>query len=76
MFHAEPLQIDVHTVPFCGDRGDVDHLDVRYGATAPADARQAVSEESLAVHWWPIDALPDLEPEMHVLIERARRLLC
>ena len=30
--------------------------------------RHAVSEESLDVRWWPVDALPDLEPEMLELI--------
>lgn len=75
-FHSEPVQIDVHTVPFCGDRGEVSHLDVRYAAIAPAGARQVVSEESLAVRWWPVDALPELEPEMHDLIARARTVLC
>ena len=73
--HPDPVQLDVHTVPFCGERGDVDHLDVRYVAAAPADAREVVSEESLAVRWWPVDALPDLEPAMHDLIARARELL-
>jgi hypothetical protein len=24
------------------------------------------------VRWWPVDALPDLEPEMHELIAIAR----
>lgn len=77
-FHAEPVQLDVHTVPFCGapGTGGVDHLDVRYVAAAPADARHAVSEESLAVRWWPVDDLPELEPAMLDLIGRARALLC
>ncbi|HJQ04423.1 MAG TPA: NUDIX domain-containing protein [Nocardioides sp.] len=75
-FHPEPVQLDVHTVAFCGDHGDVDHLDVRYVAAAPADAQHAVSDESLAVRWWPVDALPELEPAMHDLIARARAILC
>jgi 8-oxo-dGTP pyrophosphatase MutT (NUDIX family) len=74
-FHPEPAQLDVHTVAFCGEHGDVDHLDVRYVAAAPADAEHAVSEESLAVRWWPVDALPDLEPAMHDLIRIARATL-
>ncbi|GAB3868161.1 NUDIX hydrolase [Nocardioides maradonensis] len=75
-FHPEPVQLDVHTVAFCGDHGDVDHLDVRYVAAAPPDARHAVSDESLAVRWWPVGDLPELEPAMHELIARARAVLC
>jgi 8-oxo-dGTP pyrophosphatase MutT (NUDIX family) len=73
-FHPEPVQLDLHTVPFCGDRGEVRHLDVRYVAAAPADATAVVSDESLAVRWWPVDALPELEPAMHALIARAREV--
>ncbi|MDN5746567.1 MAG: NUDIX domain-containing protein [Nocardioidaceae bacterium] len=75
-FHAEPLQLDVHSVPFCSDRGEVNHLDVRYAALAPAGAQEVVSDESLALRWWPAEALPQLEPAMHVLIARARAVLC
>ncbi|KRC54746.1 MULTISPECIES: NUDIX hydrolase [unclassified Nocardioides] len=74
-FHPEPVQLDLHTVPFCGDRGGVNHLDVRYVAAAPAAAEAVVSDESLAVRWWPVDALPELEPAMHALIARAREIL-
>lgn len=55
----EPVHLDRHTVPFCGDHGSVDHLDVRFVAVAPDGAGHAVSEESLDVRWWPVDALPD-----------------
>lgn len=75
-FHPVPLQLDVHVVPFCDPRGGVNHLDVRYAALAGPDARESVSEESLALRWWPVDALPDLEPQMHDLIARARTQLC
>lgn len=75
VFHPDPVQLDLHTVPFCGERGDVNHLDVRYVAAAPVDATAVVSDESLAVRWWPVDCLPDLEPAMHVLIDRARAIL-
>ncbi|GAA4093418.1 NUDIX hydrolase [Nocardioides kongjuensis] len=74
-FHPEPVQLDLHTVPFCGERGDVNHLDVRYVAAAPVDATAVVSDESLAVRWWPVDDLPELEPAMHALIARARAIL-
>jgi 8-oxo-dGTP pyrophosphatase MutT (NUDIX family) len=69
---AEPLQLSEHTVPFCDPRGPVQHLDVRYAALAGPGAEHATSEESLDVRWWPVRALPDLEPEMHDLIALAQ----
>ncbi len=69
---AGPVHLDEHVVPFCQDGVDVHHLDVRFAAAAPPDAEHAVSEESLDVRWWPVDALPDLEDEMHQLISAAR----
>lgn len=74
-FLAEPLQLDQHAVDFCDPRGTVHHLDVRYGALAPDGVAPEVSEESLAVRWWPVDALPELEHEMVELIAIARRTL-
>jgi ADP-ribose pyrophosphatase YjhB (NUDIX family) len=74
-FHPEPAQLDQHTVPFCDPRGTVHHLDVRYVAQAPEGAVHAASEESLDVRWWPITALPDLEPEMVDLVAIARERL-
>lgn len=75
-FDPVPLQLNEHAVDFCDARGTVHHLDVRYGALAPPGAVARVSEESLDVRWWPIEALPDLEDEMVQLIELARgRLL-
>ena len=71
-FDPVPAHLDEHAVSFCDPRGEVHHLDVRYVAQAPADARHARSDESLDVRWWPVGALPDLEPEMHELIAIAR----
>ena len=34
------------------------------------------SDESLDVRWWPLDDLPDLEPEMHELIALVARAAC
>jgi 8-oxo-dGTP pyrophosphatase MutT (NUDIX family) len=68
---AEPLHLDAHVVDFCGDHEQVRHLDVRFLALAPADARSAVSEESIDVRWWPVAALPTEEPAMHELVLRA-----
>jgi 8-oxo-dGTP pyrophosphatase MutT (NUDIX family) len=55
----EPVQLSEHAVPFCDPRGGVHHLDVRFLAVAADDDEHAVSEESLYVRWWPVDALPD-----------------
>jgi 8-oxo-dGTP pyrophosphatase MutT (NUDIX family) len=63
-----PVQLSEHAVPFCGPAGDVHHLDVRFVAVAADGADPSVSDESLDVRWWPLDALPDLEPELHELI--------
>jgi hypothetical protein len=48
---------------------------VRYAALAPVGVAATVSDESLDVRWWPLDGLPDLEPEMHELIALARERL-
>ena len=63
-----PVQLNAHPVPFCDPRGTVHHLDVRFVAVAPAGAVHAVSEESLDVRWWPVDALPEIYPDMRRLI--------
>ena len=70
--HPEPVHLDEHVVGFCDPRGDVHHLDVRFLAVAPPDADHAVSEESLDVRWWPVDALPDPEADLVELVELAR----
>lgn len=75
-FHPVPLQLDVHPVPFCDPRGSVNHLDVRYGARSPDGVTEMVSAESLDVRWWPVDALPDLEPSMLRLLDQVRETLC
>lgn len=66
-----PVQLDRHDVPFCGDRGTVRHLDVRFLALAPEGADHAVSEESIDVRWWPVDALPPEATDLPALVERA-----
>ena len=75
-----PVQLSEHAVPFCrpGDgRPDdgltVHHLDVRFVAHAPPEASYAVSEESLDLRWWPLDALP--EPDLVELVALARQRL-
>lgn len=63
-----PVQLSPHAVPFCSPRGTVRHLDVRFLAVAPDEALHRVSEESLDVAWWPIDALPTEDPDIHQLV--------
>lgn len=70
-----PVQLNAHPVPFCDPRGTVHHLDVRFAAVAPADVVHAVSEESLDVRWWPHDALPTEDDDMHTLVRLARARL-
>jgi 8-oxo-dGTP pyrophosphatase MutT (NUDIX family) len=72
---AAPVELSEHSVPFCAPDQVVQHLDVRYAARVPAEVEPAVSDESLAVRWWPLDALPPLQDEMVVLIGRARDVL-
>jgi len=67
-----PVQLDRHLL--VGSFGACrEHLDVRYAAMAPADARAHVSEESHDVRWWPVDALPaDTRAELTPLVSLAR----
>lgn len=67
-----PAHLDEHAVDFCDQRGTVHHLDVRFVAVADSDDDPKVSDESLDVRWWPVTALPELEPEMLTLIAIGR----
>jgi hypothetical protein len=59
-------------VAFCDPAGSVvHHLDVRYLARARAEAEPVVSEESVDVRWWRLDALPTEEPDMLEMIDLA-----
>ena len=68
-----PIHLDEHPVPFCSAGPDTHHLDVRFVGVAPAGAEHAVSEESLDVRWWPVDALPTAEPSMRWLVDAGLR---
>jgi hypothetical protein len=51
------------------------HLDLQFVARAPAGARIAVSDESLDLRWWDLDALPsDTDHGLSQLVSYARRL--
>ncbi|WP_427384960.1 NUDIX domain-containing protein [Janibacter sp. G56] len=53
-----------------------EHLDVRYVAVAPEGVEHVVSDESLDLAWWPIDALPpESEHELRPLVMAALRHL-
>ncbi|ODU01088.1 MAG: NUDIX hydrolase [Pseudonocardia sp. SCN 72-86] len=52
-----PLHIDVHRVT-CSLGVPTRHLDVRYLVRAPEGAQPRISDESLDLRWWPVDALP------------------
>ncbi|GAB2884469.1 NUDIX hydrolase [Nocardioides pacificus] len=66
-----PVQLSEHAVPFCDARGGVHHLDVRFVAVARPEAEHVISDESLALRWWPADALPDPEPDLVELVSLA-----
>jgi 8-oxo-dGTP pyrophosphatase MutT (NUDIX family) len=53
-----------------------EHLDLRFVAVATADATHLVSQESLDVRWWSIDALPGLTRHgLEPLVAAARSVL-
>lgn len=56
--HPELAAIHVHALT-CSLGVPTRHLDLQFLASAPADAEIAISDESLDLRWWPIDALPD-----------------
>jgi 8-oxo-dGTP pyrophosphatase MutT (NUDIX family) len=71
----QPLQLSEHAVPFCGDDGDVHHLDVRFLAAVPVATATAASDESLDLRWWPVAALPSDEPGLVDLVRLGRARL-
>jgi 8-oxo-dGTP pyrophosphatase MutT (NUDIX family) len=71
MVDPVPVQLSTHDVPFCDPRGGTRHLDVRFVAVAPRHSQHAVSEESLDVRWWPVDALPTDAADVHELVRLA-----
>lgn len=55
-----------------GDPGICWHLDVQYAATAPAGAVEVISDESLDLRWWPVEALPEqTDDALRRLVARA-----
>ncbi|WP_433366600.1 NUDIX hydrolase [Streptosporangium sp. CA-115845] len=69
-----PLALDRHRV-WCHPPHS-SHLDVEYGAVAPADVEAVISAESLDLRWFPVDEIPELSDEAtRRLALRAREAL-
>ena len=48
------------------------HLDLQFIVTAPPQAQAVISDESLDLRWWPIDALPEgADPGLVALVQAA-----
>lgn len=69
-----PLKLDVHPIT-CSLGVPTRHFDVRFVAHAPAGARPVISDESLDLRWWPLDALPETAADVSesVAALRSRR---
>lgn len=65
------VAVHVHPVT-CSLGVPTRHLDLQFVGRAPAGAAIAVSEESLDLRWWPVDALPpDADAATTRLVRRA-----
>ncbi len=52
---VRPLDLDAHEIPARGHEPAHIHYDVRYLVVAPADAVLTLSDESIALRWFPSD---------------------
>lgn len=66
------FDLDRHWIPARGDEPGHWHYDVRYVVRATGSERFAVSEESLALAWMPIDGLA-VDPASDVSLRRMAR---
>ena len=70
-----PLHLSRHRAPCRPDVVDW-HLDFQHLVLVPEATTPQVSDESLDVRWWPVDALPaDLAPGTGATIGRAVALI-
>ncbi|WP_116114220.1 NUDIX hydrolase [Austwickia chelonae] len=70
-----PCHLDAHTLAAAFGRCR-EHLDVRYAAVAPADARPLTSSESHDVRWFDVDHLPPAAAaDLSELIRAGRKML-
>ncbi|MEV3854493.1 NUDIX hydrolase [Streptomyces sp. NPDC050095] len=64
-----PVRLDRHPIPGpC-----TQHLDTQYAALAPADATEAISDESLELRWFPYDEVADVADTSVVRLVEATR---
>ncbi len=76
VLHPQLVHLDRHRLLAAGFGRCAEHLDLRYAAVADDAQAYAVSEESLDVAWWPVDALPPASgAEIRPLAVAARRAL-
>jgi 8-oxo-dGTP pyrophosphatase MutT (NUDIX family) len=68
---AEPVALNAHPLT-CSLGVPTRHLDVQFVVQAPPGSVIVVSDESLDLRWWPVDALPpDADPGSRNLIRCA-----
>ncbi|HEU4361484.1 MAG TPA: NUDIX domain-containing protein [Mycobacterium sp.] len=69
----DPDLVAVHVHPVTCSLGvPTRHLDLQFVTHAPAGARIGISDESVDLRWWPIDALPaDADAALTYLVARA-----
>ncbi len=71
----DPLDLDIHPIE-CVRGIPNRHLDVRFLVTVPAGAEPVISDESLDLRWWPMDALPpDADDSIVRMVDRATERL-
>jgi len=69
----DPQLAAVHVHPVTCSLGvPTRHLDLQFVAHAPAGAQIGISDESVDLRWWPVDALPgDADDALRYLVARA-----
>ncbi len=71
-----PVLLSRHEVPSCGPIRPSHHLDVQYVVVAPAAAQSVISDESDALEWFALDALPiDTDQSVRDLIAASTKRL-
>lgn len=71
MVDPVPIDLDCHPITCRGYTKPTRHFDVRFLAVAPDGAVETISEESLDLRWFPVEALPDVSDEVAALIRAA-----
>jgi len=71
--HIDSTLAAVHVHPVTCSLGvPTRHLDLQFIVTAPPQAQAVISDESLDLRWWPIDALPEgADPGLVALVQAA-----